>query len=89
VVGDEPHIATVSAVATVGSTHRLGALTTETDAARAAVTASNVQLALVDELRHFLKANAADRTASRIVCAWLNFRSRTQLRIGPIDGRQR
>jgi hypothetical protein len=69
VVGDEPDVATIAAVTSVGPTHRLGAFPAEADAARAAVTSTNVQLALVDELRHFPEANAIDRMASRIVSA--------------------
>ena len=43
---------TVAAVATVGSTHGDGTLTTKADTARAAIAAFDVELALVDELGH-------------------------------------
>src|SRR5690606_28479438 len=51
VVGDEPDVAAVAAVAAVRSAHDDGTFTTERDAASAAVTTADVELALVDELR--------------------------------------
>ena len=62
VVGDEPDVAAVAAVAAVRAAHGDGALTAEADAARAAVTAASVQLALVDELGHFGRLTPSRRT---------------------------
>ena len=50
VVGHEPHIATVSAVATVGASINDRALTSKRHAPRAAVTPSNIELALINKL---------------------------------------
>jgi hypothetical protein len=52
VVGDEPDVAALAAVATVRTTERDGALTAEGHAACATVAAAHVELALVDELGH-------------------------------------
>ena len=68
-IGDQPDVAAVAAITAVRATHRLGTFTTEADAARAAITTADVQLALVDELRHSREANAVSRMASRIVSA--------------------
>ncbi len=51
-VGDEPDVAAVTAVATVGAAAGHVRLTPERDAAGAAVTAPNVQLCFVDEPGH-------------------------------------
>ena len=51
-VGHEPHIATVSAIATVGASINDRALTSKRHAPRAAVTPSNIELALINKLRH-------------------------------------
>ena len=63
VVGDEPDVTATAAVATVRPAHRHRALPPEADAARATVAATDVQLALVDELRH---RREAIPTAARI-----------------------
>ena len=86
VIGDQPDVAAVAAITAVRSAHRLGTFTAEADAARAAITTSDVQLALVDELRHFFEANAPDATPSPIVFPWSISRSRTRPRIAPNGG---
>ena len=52
VVGDEPDVAALAAVAPVRTAHHDRALPPERHAARAAVAATYVELALVDELGH-------------------------------------
>ena len=52
VVGDEPDVAALAAVAAVRAAHRHRTLAPERHAARAAVAAAHVELALVDELGH-------------------------------------
>jgi hypothetical protein len=50
VVGHEPHIATVSTIATVGATINDRAFTSKRHAPCAAVTPSNIELALINKL---------------------------------------
>ena len=50
VVGHEPHIAAVSAIATVGASINDRALTSKRHAPRASVTPSNIELALINKL---------------------------------------
>ena len=52
VVGHQPHVAALAAVAAVRATEGDRTLPAERHAARAAVAAANVELALVDELGH-------------------------------------
>jgi hypothetical protein len=86
VVGDQPDVAAVAAVTTVRAAHRLWTLPAEADAARAAIASAYVQLALVDELRHLSKANAADARPSRIVFAWPISPTRIRPRNAPNGG---
>jgi dGTPase len=67
VICHEPYAPTVTAIASVWAAHGFWTLSPKTDAARATVSAPDIQLALVDELRHFLEANAANTATSRIV----------------------
>ena len=69
VVGHEPHVTAVAPVATIRAAEGHGTLTAEADTARAAVTTASVQLALVDELGHFVQANAERGRPSRIVAS--------------------
>ena len=69
VVGDQPHVAAVAAVTAVRAADGDGTLAPEADTARAAVTTASVQLALVDELGHFVQANAEGGWPSRIVAS--------------------
>jgi hypothetical protein len=59
VVGDEPHVAALAAVAAVGAAVDDRALAPEAHRARAAVAAAHVELALVDELGHLVHATEA------------------------------
>ena len=63
VVGDQPDVAALAAVAAVGPAHRDGALPPEADAAGAAVAAAHVELALVDELGHRIHATGGPSNA--------------------------
>ena len=56
VVGDQPHVAALAAVAAVGPAEGDRALPPERHAARATVAAAHVELALVDELGHRVHA---------------------------------
>ena len=67
VVGDEPDIAALAAVAPVRSAFHDRALTPEGHAARAPITAAYVELAFVDELGHRL--NATGHPQPRSVCS--------------------
>ena len=69
VVGDQPDVAAVAAVAAVRAAVHHGAFTTEAHAASAAVACLHVQLALVDELGHFDQANGARQIRSRTIQA--------------------
>ena len=62
VVGDEPDVAALAAVAAVRAAEGDRPLPPERHAARAAVAAAHVELALVDELGH--RANATDSPSS-------------------------
>ena len=66
VVGDQPDVAALAAVAAVRTAHHDRALASERHAARAAVTAAHVELALVDELGH--QRNATGHPQPRSVC---------------------
>src|SRR3546814_9893459 len=52
VVDDEPHVATLAAVAAVGPTHRRVRLPAERHAPGATVSTLDVEPTLIDELRH-------------------------------------
>ena len=56
VVGDEPHVAALAAIAAVRAPVHDRALPPEAHRARAAVAATHVELALVDELGHQIHA---------------------------------
>ncbi len=66
VVGDEPDVAALAAVAAVRAAHHDRALASERHAARAAITAAHVELAFVDELGH--QRNATGHPQPRSVC---------------------
>ncbi len=69
VVGHEPHVTAVAPVAAIRAAEGHGTLAAEADTARAAVATASVQLALVDELGHFVQANAERGRPSRIVAS--------------------
>jgi hypothetical protein len=56
VVGHEPHIAALAAVASVGPAEHDGTFTPERHATRSTVAPPHVELALVDELGHVDRA---------------------------------
>ncbi len=66
VIGDQPDVAALAAVAAVRAALHDRALTSERHAARAAIAAAHVELAFVDELRH--QRNATGHPQPRSVC---------------------
>ena len=66
VVGDEPDVAALAAVAAVRTAHHDRALAPERHAARATIAAAHVELALVDEIGH--QINATGHPQPRSVC---------------------
>jgi hypothetical protein len=55
-IGDKPDIAASTTIATIGTTFGHVRLTTESNAACAAVSTFDIQLALIDESRHNARA---------------------------------
>jgi hypothetical protein len=51
-VGQQPHIATLAAIATIGATHGFRTFASETDASSAAVSAPHIQLGFIDKHAH-------------------------------------
>ena len=51
-VGNQPHVAALAAIATVGATEGDGAFPTERDAARATIATAHVQLGFIDKSAH-------------------------------------
>jgi hypothetical protein len=51
-VGDQPNVSALAAIASVGSAHGFGALTSERHTSSSAVTGAHIQLAFVDEMTH-------------------------------------
>jgi hypothetical protein len=50
VIGNEPDIATLTTVATIGTAHHHGSLAPKRDTPRATIPAAHVKLAFIDEL---------------------------------------
>jgi hypothetical protein len=59
VVGDQPHVATLPTIAAIGTAAHDGPFPPKAHRARAAVAATHVELALVDELGHLVHATEA------------------------------
>ena len=51
-IGNQPHVAALAAIATVGATEGDGAFPTERDAARATIATAHVQLGFIDKSAH-------------------------------------
>jgi hypothetical protein len=51
-VGQQPHIAALAAIATIGPTHSFRTFASETDASSAAVSAPHIQLGFIDKHAH-------------------------------------
>ena len=65
VIGHQPHVAALAAVAAIGPAHDDRTLAPKRDAARPTVAAAHVELALVDELGHGVRAYRRTRDQVR------------------------